>query len=94
MQELALLAESDRKIALDRYRLRGAAAMLTVLRTALKTLRDVLVMEGAAPRMNGDLRICPDSGYVVAVLANLDPPTATQISTFILDRLFRRRIDP
>jgi hypothetical protein len=42
---------------------------------------------GAAPGMNGDLRICPDSGYVVVVLANLDPPTATQISAFILDRL-------
>jgi CubicO group peptidase (beta-lactamase class C family) len=31
---------------------------------------------GGAPGMNGDLRIYPKSGYVVAVLANLDPPAA------------------
>jgi hypothetical protein len=30
--------------------------------------------------MNGDLRINPKSGYVVAVLANLDPPAAQRIS--------------
>src|SRR5882672_2171008 len=29
---------------------------------------------GGAPGMNGELRIYPQSGYVVAVLANLDPP--------------------
>jgi CubicO group peptidase (beta-lactamase class C family) len=38
---------------------------------------------GGAPGMNGDLRIYPRSGYVVAVLSNLDPPAAQQISTFI-----------
>jgi hypothetical protein len=27
--------------------------------------------------MNGDLRIYPTSGYVVVVLANLDPPVAS-----------------
>jgi hypothetical protein len=37
--------------------------------------------------MNGDLRIYPESGYTVAVLANLDPPAATEISRFIGDRL-------
>jgi D-alanyl-D-alanine carboxypeptidase len=42
---------------------------------------------GGAPGMNGDLRICPESGYVVAVLANLDPPAATRISQFITNRL-------
>jgi len=42
---------------------------------------------GGAPGMNGDLRICPDSGYVVAVLANLDPPAATRVSNFIVNRL-------
>lgn len=42
---------------------------------------------GGAPGMNGDLRIYPDSGYVVAVLANLDPPAAVRIVGFIGDRL-------
>src|SRR6185436_9103392 len=31
---------------------------------------------GGAPGMNGDLRIYPQSGYVVAVLSNYDPPAA------------------
>ncbi|MGH7459522.1 MAG: serine hydrolase domain-containing protein [Longimicrobiales bacterium] len=42
---------------------------------------------GGAPGMNGDLRIYPESGYVVAVLANLDPPAAGQVSAFIDLRL-------
>jgi len=42
---------------------------------------------GGAPGMNGDLRICPGPGYVVAVLANMDPPAATRISQFIANRL-------
>lgn len=42
---------------------------------------------GGAPGMNGDLQICPGSGYVVAVLANLDPPAATRISDFITSRM-------
>jgi ubiquinone/menaquinone biosynthesis C-methylase UbiE len=42
---------------------------------------------GGAPGMNGDLQICPASGYVVAVLANLDPPAATRISDFITSRM-------
>jgi CubicO group peptidase (beta-lactamase class C family) len=42
---------------------------------------------GGAPGMNGDLEICPGSGYVVAVLANLDPPAAGRISDFITNRL-------
>ena len=42
---------------------------------------------GGAPGMNGDLKICPASGYVVAVLANLDPPAASRISDFIANRL-------
>lgn len=41
---------------------------------------------GGAPGMNGDLEIC-DNGYVVAVLANLDPPAAGRISDFIRNRL-------
>jgi D-alanyl-D-alanine carboxypeptidase len=42
---------------------------------------------GGAPGMNGDLRIYPRSGYVVAVLSNLDPPAAQQISEFMDLRL-------
>jgi CubicO group peptidase (beta-lactamase class C family) len=34
---------------------------------------------GGAPGMNGDLRISPASGYVVVVLANLDPPAALRV---------------
>ena len=42
---------------------------------------------GGAPGMNGDLRICPGPGYVIAVLANLDPPAASRISDFVANRL-------
>ena len=42
---------------------------------------------GGAPGMNGDLKICPGPGYVVVVLANLDPPAASRISDFIANRL-------
>ena len=42
---------------------------------------------GGAPGMNGDLKICPGKGYVVAVLANLDPPAATRVSDYIVNRL-------
>jgi D-alanyl-D-alanine carboxypeptidase len=42
---------------------------------------------GGAPGMNGDLRIYPKSGYVVAVLANLDPPAAQEISEYLDARL-------
>ena len=42
---------------------------------------------GGAPGMNGDLKICPTSGYIVAVLANLDPPAAEKISEFLVSRL-------
>jgi len=42
---------------------------------------------GGAPGMNGDLRIYPKSGYVVAVLANLDPPAAQQVWGFVDLRL-------
>jgi hypothetical protein len=39
--------------------------------------------------MNGDLRIYSKAGYVVAVLANLDPPAADQV-TGKLDGLLPR----
>ncbi len=42
---------------------------------------------GGAPGMNGDLRIYPQSGYVVVVLSNLDPPAAGQVASFIDLRL-------
>ena len=41
---------------------------------------------GGAPGMNGELLIFP-SGYVVVVLANMDPPAATDIARFIAARL-------
>ena len=42
---------------------------------------------GGALGMNGDLRIYPKSGYVVAVLANSDPPAAQRISEYLDPRL-------
>jgi CubicO group peptidase (beta-lactamase class C family) len=42
---------------------------------------------GGAPGMTGDLQICPASGYVIAVLANMDPPAARRISDFITNRM-------
>ncbi len=44
---------------------------------------------GGAPGMNGDLQIYPQSGYVIAVLANMDPPAASRISEFIANRLLK-----
>jgi D-alanyl-D-alanine carboxypeptidase len=46
---------------------------------------------GVAPGMNGDLRIYPKPGYVVAVLANIDPPAALRISEYLDARLATRR---
>ncbi len=42
---------------------------------------------GGAPGMNGDFQIFPQSGYVIVVLSNLDPPAASNISDFIINRL-------
>jgi CubicO group peptidase (beta-lactamase class C family) len=42
---------------------------------------------GGAPGMNGDLRIYPASGYVVVVLANLDPPVAQRVADYLDARL-------
>jgi len=42
---------------------------------------------GGAPGMNGDLKIYPQTGYVVAVLSNMDPPAASRVSDFIANRL-------
>ena len=45
---------------------------------------------GGAPGMNGELSFEPDGGYVVVILSNLDPPAATRIEPFILERLPQR----
>jgi len=45
---------------------------------------------GGAPGMNGDLEICPQSGFTVTVLANMDPPAAQRIAEFIENRLPER----
>lgn len=42
---------------------------------------------GGAPGQNGELIIHPDSGYVIAVLSNLDPPAASRLSQFASNRL-------
>ncbi len=42
---------------------------------------------GGAPGMNGELKICPGPGYVIAVLANQDPPAASRVADFITSRL-------
>jgi hypothetical protein len=41
---------------------------------------------GGAPGMNGQLTLC-ESGYTVAILANVDPPAAGRLATFIVRRL-------
>lgn len=42
---------------------------------------------GGAPGMNGELRIFPQNGYTVVVLANRDPPLATALANFVTERL-------
>jgi CubicO group peptidase (beta-lactamase class C family) len=42
---------------------------------------------GGAPGMNGELKICPGPGYVIAVLSNMDPPAASRVADFITNRL-------
>jgi D-alanyl-D-alanine carboxypeptidase len=42
---------------------------------------------GGGPGQNGTLSIFPASGYVVVVLANLDPPAADAIGQFVESRL-------
>jgi D-alanyl-D-alanine carboxypeptidase len=42
---------------------------------------------GGAPGMNGDLQVCPGPGYIIAVLANVDPPAADHASQFVSARL-------
>jgi D-alanyl-D-alanine carboxypeptidase len=42
---------------------------------------------GGAPGINSDLKIFPDSGFVVAVMGNLDPPAASRVCDFAAARL-------
>jgi len=42
---------------------------------------------GNAPGMDGVLELFPDSGYVVAVLANVDAPAAQRAAEFVINRL-------
>jgi D-alanyl-D-alanine carboxypeptidase len=42
---------------------------------------------GGAPGMNGELKICPGPGFVVAVLSNMDPPAASRVADFLTNRL-------
>ncbi|MGH9221496.1 MAG: serine hydrolase domain-containing protein, partial [Vicinamibacterales bacterium] len=42
---------------------------------------------GGAQGQNGDLRVFPESGYVIVALSNLDPPAASRLVEFITARL-------
>jgi CubicO group peptidase (beta-lactamase class C family) len=42
---------------------------------------------GGAAGMNGNLEFEPDSGYIIVVLSNFDPPAAQKIVDFIFDNL-------
>ena len=42
---------------------------------------------GGAPGQNGDLRVFPESGYVIVALSNYDPPAASRLADFIEVRL-------
>jgi hypothetical protein len=42
---------------------------------------------GGAPGISGDLRIYPKSGYVVAALANVDPPAAQLVTDYLDSKL-------
>jgi D-alanyl-D-alanine carboxypeptidase len=42
---------------------------------------------GGAPGQTGDLRIYPESGYVLVALSNVDPPAGTKMLDFIAARL-------
>jgi len=42
---------------------------------------------GGAPGMNGELMYFPRSGYLVVVLANQDPPAASELADFIVRQL-------
>jgi D-alanyl-D-alanine carboxypeptidase len=43
--------------------------------------------DGGAPGMSGDLEICPAAGYVVAILANADPPIADSLAATAIQHM-------
>ncbi|MDQ3120186.1 MAG: beta-lactamase family protein [Verrucomicrobiota bacterium] len=49
--------------------------------------RRVVGHGGGAPGMNGELSILWDEGYTVIALANLDPPAADNVASYIVERL-------
>jgi D-alanyl-D-alanine carboxypeptidase len=49
---------------------------------------------GGAPGVNGVLMILPKSGYIVAVLTNIDPPFGGRIGSFLALRLENRIVAP
>jgi CubicO group peptidase (beta-lactamase class C family) len=42
---------------------------------------------GGAPGMNGDLHVFPQLGTVVVVLSNLDPPAASRVADYFIQRM-------
>ena len=42
---------------------------------------------GLGPGTDDDLKICPAAGYVLVVLANLDPPNGQRVASYIVNRL-------
>jgi CubicO group peptidase (beta-lactamase class C family) len=53
--------------------------------------RRVVGHNGGFPGVNAELHILPDTGEVVVVLSNLDPPSATQLADFIVERVIAPR---
>jgi len=49
---------------------------------------------GGSPGMNGELEVCQDSDYTIAVLANMDPEAAGHIAEFIVNRLPTANVKP
>lgn len=45
---------------------------------------------GAAPGINGELRVYPGTGHVIAVLSNLEPPAAMRVAAFAGHRVPER----
>ena len=78
----ALRTKLEAEAKADRF---AGAALLAWLENGLGSVGH----GGGAPGMNGDLRIYPSTGYVVAVLSNLDPPAASDISAFMHERVMK-----
>ena len=42
---------------------------------------------GGAPGMNGELKVFPENGWIVVVLANMDPPSASRLANWFTTRM-------